>query len=181
MESTDNQSEEAVVAAAAAASSIMMGLIQQEAGEEDCAAAAGALEDEEEEPKAKQQRRSYPRPDYMKSAWGQMLQRLAELHASEDGLDEESREARQFVIAFRVPYEMFLGIVEAVAPAFPAATHDVAARQCIPVELKVRCNPVLGLLHRPVQLSVQQAKLVGAVGLQQCIDREQRAADCCAL
>ena len=33
---------------------------------------------------------------------------------------------------------MFLGIVEAVAPAFSAATHDVAGWECIPVELKVR-------------------------------------------
>ena len=45
-------------------------------------------------------------------------------------LDEDCREARQFVVAFRVPYEMFRGIVEAVAPAFPSATHDVAGREC---------------------------------------------------
>ena len=55
------------------------------------------------------------------------------------GLDEDCREARQFV-AFRVPYPMFLGIVEAVAPAFPAAAHDVAGRECIPVELNVRLS-----------------------------------------
>ena len=33
---------------------------------------------------------------------------------------------------------MFIGIVENVAPAFPAAAHHVAGRECIPVELKVR-------------------------------------------
>ena len=136
MESIDNQSEEVVLAAAAAAASLMMGLIQQEEGEEDCA--AGALEEEGEEPKAKQQRRSYPRPEYMKSVWGQWLTKLRELHASEGGLDEDSREARQFVEAFRIPYEMFRGIVEAMAPAFPTATRDVAGRECIPVELNVR-------------------------------------------
>ncbi|CAN0426794.1 unnamed protein product, partial [Pylaiella littoralis] len=92
---------------------------------------------EGEEPKAKQQRRSYPRPEYMKSVWGQWLTKLKELHASEGGLDEDSREARQFVEAFRIPYEMFRGIVEAMAPAFPTATRDVAGRECIPVELKV--------------------------------------------
>ena len=151
MESIDNQSEETVVAAAAAATSIMMGLIQQEdADEEDC---AGAHPEEEEEPKAKQRRRSYTRPGYMKSVWGQWLERVAELHASDDGLDEDCREARQFVVAFRVPYEMFRGIVEAVAPAFPSATHDVAGRECIPLELKVRlcwCS-FLFLVHRPVR------------------------------
>ncbi|CAM9817255.1 unnamed protein product, partial [Pylaiella littoralis] len=92
---------------------------------------------EGEEPKAKQQRRSYPRPEYMKSVWGQWRTKLKELHASEGGLDEDSREARQFVEAFRIPYEMFRGIVEAMAPAFPTATRDVAGRECIPVELKV--------------------------------------------
>ena len=95
-------------------------------------------EEEEQEPKAKQRRRSYPRPKYMESAWGQWLRKLEELHSSEGGLDEDCREARQFVVAFRVPCPMFLGIVEAVAPAFPAAAHDVAGRECIPVELKVR-------------------------------------------
>ena len=138
IESIDNQSEEAAVAAAAAAASIMMGLIEQEAEDEDCAGSNGEEEEEEQEPKAKQRRRSYPRPKYMESAWGQWLRKLEELHSSEGGLDEDCREARQFVVAFRVPYPMFLGIVEAVAPAFPAAAHDVAGRECIPVELKVR-------------------------------------------
>ena len=48
---------------------------------------------------------------------------------------------------------MFRGIVEAVAPAFPSATHDVAGRECIPLELKVRlcwCS-FLFLVHRPVR------------------------------
>ena len=102
---------------------------------------------------SKQRRRSYTRPGYMKSVWGQWLERVAELHASDDGLDEDCREARQFVVAFRVPYEMFRGIVEAVAPAFPSATHDVAGRECIPLELKVRlcwCS-FLFLVHRPVR------------------------------
>lgn len=97
----------------------------------------GDDEEEEEQPKAKLRRRSYPRPAYMESVWGQWLQKIEELHASEGGLDEDCREARQFVTAFRVPYEMFRSIVETVAPAFPAATQDVAGRECIPVELKV--------------------------------------------
>ena len=134
----DSQSEEVAVAAAAAAASIMMGLIEQEAEDEDCAGAHGEEEEEQGEPKARQRRRSYPRPEYMESAWGQWLRKLEELHASEGGLDEDCREARQFVVAFRVLYQMFLGIVEAVAPAFSAATHDVAGWECIPVELKVR-------------------------------------------
>ena len=101
IESIDNQSEEVAVAAAATAASIMIGLIEQEAEDEDCAGAHG--EEEEEEPKAKQRRRSYPRPKYMESAWGQWLRKLEELHASKGGLDEDCREARQFVVAFRVP------------------------------------------------------------------------------
>ena len=137
IESIDNQSEEAAVAAAAAAASIMMGLIEQEAEDEDYVGAHGE-EEEEEEPKAKQRRRSYPRRKYMESAWGQWRRKREELHASEGGLDEDRREARQFDVAFRVPYQMFLGIVVAVAPAFPAAAHEVAGRECIPVELKVR-------------------------------------------
>ena len=138
IESIYSQSEEVAVAAAAAAGSIMMGLIEQEAEDEDCAGAHGEEEEEEEETKAKQRRRSYPRPKYMESAWGQWLRKLEQLHASEGGLDECYREARQFVVAFRVPYQMFVGIVEAVAPAFPVAAHYVAGRECIPVELKVR-------------------------------------------
>ena len=35
-----------------------------------------AEEEEEEEPKAKHRRRSYPRPKYMESAWGQWLGKL---------------------------------------------------------------------------------------------------------
>ena len=105
IESIDNQSEEAAVAAAAAAASIMMGLIEQEAEDEDCACANGEEEEQEEEedPKAKQRRRSYPRPKYMESAWGQWLRKLEELHASEGGLNEDCREARQFVVAFESP------------------------------------------------------------------------------
>ena len=38
-----------------------------------------------------QRRRSYTRPGYMKSVWGQWLERVAELHASDDGLDEDCR------------------------------------------------------------------------------------------
>ena len=72
IESIDNPSEEVAVAAAAAAASIMMGLIEQEAEDEDCAGAH----------KAKQRRRSYPRPKYMESAWGQWLRKLEELHSS---------------------------------------------------------------------------------------------------
>ena len=126
IESINNQSEEVAVAAAAAAASIMMGLIEQEAEDEDCAGANGEEEEEQEqEPKAKQKRRSYPRPKNMESAWGQWLRKLKELQSSEGGLDEDCREARQFVVAFRVSYQMFLGIVEAVAPALPTAAHDV--------------------------------------------------------
>ena len=115
VERIDKQSEEVAVAAAAAAASLMMGLIEQEAEDEDCAGAHGEEEEEEEEqePKAKQRTRSCPRPKYIESAWGRWLRKLEELHFSEGGLDEDCREARQFVVAFRVPYQMFLGIVEA--------------------------------------------------------------------
>ena len=73
----------------------------------------------------------------MESAWGQWLRKLEKLHASEGGLDEDCRQARQFVVAFRVPYQMFLGVVEAVMSAFPLAAHDVG-RERIPVESNVR-------------------------------------------
>ena len=79
IESIDNQSEEVAVAAAAAAASIMMGLMEQEAEDEDCAGAHGEEEEEEEEEEAKHRRRSYPRPKYMESAWGQWLWKLDNL------------------------------------------------------------------------------------------------------
>ena len=63
----------------------MMGLIEQEAEDGDCAGANGEEEEEEQEPKATG-RRSYPRPKYMESAWGQWLRKLEELHSSEGGL-----------------------------------------------------------------------------------------------
>ena len=140
IESIDNESEEVAVAAAAAAASIMMGLIEQEAEDEDCACANGEEEEQEEEedPKAKQRRRSYPRPKYTESSWGQGLRKLEELYALDDRLDEDGREARKFVVALRVPYQMFIGIVETVTPAFPAAAHDVAGRECFPEVLIVR-------------------------------------------
>ena len=43
--------------------------------------------------------------------------------------------------------------IGAVAPAFPSATHDVAGRECIPLELKMRlcwCS-FLFPVHRPVR------------------------------
>ena len=89
----------------------------------------------------------------MKSVWGQWLERVAELHASDGGLDEDCREARQFVVAFRVPYEMFRGIVEAVAPRISICNTRRSWRECIPLELKVRlcwCS-FLFLVHRPVR------------------------------
>ena len=42
-----------------------------------------------------------------------------------------------FVENFRVPYEFFLSLVETVKPVFTSATHDVAGRECVPLELKV--------------------------------------------
>ena len=82
-ESIDNQSEEVAVAASAATTSIMTGLIEQEADDEDCAGTHGEEEEQEEmdeeEAKARQRRRSYPRPHYMESTWGQWLRKLENL------------------------------------------------------------------------------------------------------
>lgn len=105
------------------------------------AAGGGWLaEDEEDEEggKPKQIRQSYDRPNYWGSVWGEWLQGLRELSAADGGLDPECREARNFKGTFRVPYELFELIITSVSSVFPAGSVDVAGRECVPVELKVR-------------------------------------------
>ena len=42
-----------------------------------------------------------------------------------------------FVENVRVPHEFFVSLVETVKPVFTPTTHDVAGRECVPLELKV--------------------------------------------
>ena len=102
--------------------------------------------EQEEEQKPKVPRRAYTRPEYMASTWGQWLQKLEDLSAAPVGLDCGCREARDFASHFRVSYDIFLFIMEAVKPVFSACTHDVAGRPCPPLKLKVRssCYPACG-------------------------------------
>lgn len=134
--------DEAVMAAGAAAvatlqnmQSVMLGV----ATDGDDVAQGLAFEEDTgaEEEKPKHIRRSYDRPDYWGSVWGGWLRRLEELEAGEGGLDPSCREAVQFKGAFRVPYSLFLMIMESVSSIFPDVSRDVAGRECPPVELKV--------------------------------------------
>ncbi|CAN0128698.1 unnamed protein product, partial [Laminaria digitata] len=93
--------------------------------------------EEEDGEQPKQTRQSYPRPEYMESEWGQWLKALRELDAADGGIDPECREAVKFKEHFRVPYDFFVNLVETVKPVFTTATHDVAGRECVPLELKV--------------------------------------------
>ena len=108
------------------------------------------LEEEEmKEKKPKLQRRAYTHPEYMASTWGHWLLKLEDLSAANDGLDPACREARDFASHFRVSYDIFLFIMEAVKPAFSGCTHDVAGRPCAPLKLKVRSSgyPACGLSY----------------------------------
>ena len=80
------------------------------------------MNEEEDGDGPKETRRSYPRPEYMESEWGQWLTRLRELAAAGDGIDPACREAVNFVENFRVPYEFFVSLVETVKPVFTSAT-----------------------------------------------------------
>ena len=73
----------------------------------------------------------------MGSEWGQWITKLKELSNAPGGLDPECREAEQFRTTFRLPYEIYLGVLDAVKSIFPSASRDVAGRECVPVELKV--------------------------------------------
>ena len=99
------------------------------------------LEEEEvEEKRPKLQRRAYTRPEYMASTWGRWLLKLEDLSAANDGFDHVCREARDFASHFRVSYDIFLFILEAVKPVFSGCTRDVAGRPCPPLKLKVRSS-----------------------------------------
>lgn len=89
-------------------------------------------EDEDAHPAAKRSRCVYPRGNYRESHWWKMLQ-------CEDLKDHTSRAAKLFRRRFRIPYVLFVELVELVKEKkwFSTAEVDVAGRQCIPVELKV--------------------------------------------
>ena len=56
---------------------------------------------------------------------GTWLQKMLEnLRAAPDELDLACREARDFASRFRVPYDIFLSIVEAAKPVFSVCTQD---------------------------------------------------------
>ena len=108
------------------------------------------LEEEEvEEKKPKLQRRAYTRPEYMAPTWGHWLLKLEDLSAANDGLDYACREARDFASHFRVSYDKFMFVMEAVKPVFSGCTHDVAGRPCPPLKLKVGSSgyPACGLSY----------------------------------
>jgi hypothetical protein len=104
----------------------------------DCAMAT-LWDDDDEEPKAKQTRRVFERPAYQESAWF----RLYLIHP--DVEKAGTRTFNNFRRAFRVPYPIFLELVALVRLHnwFPEKAMDVAGRVCCPLELKVRCIPML--------------------------------------
>lgn len=134
----DDAEVSAMVGAAAAASSLQNMMHALESDDDDALEPDGLFGvGEVEEEREKQIRQPYPRPEYWESTWGQWLQRLEELSASEGGLDSQCREAVQFVGAFRIPYVLFQSIMLTVSSIFPSTPQDVAGRDCPPVELKV--------------------------------------------
>ena len=52
------------------------------------------------------------------------MQKLEDRSAASDELDHTCREARGFASHFRVLYDIFMFIIEAVEPVFSAYTHD---------------------------------------------------------
>lgn len=101
--------------------------------------------EEGEDPRpAKHTRTSYPRPAYSASVWGVMLEGMRVLHAAGQ-LRPACTQAVEFRRRFRVPYEFFLWLVETVKPWFANVTQDVARRECVPVTLKVRNLPYIGI------------------------------------
>ena len=53
-----------------------------------------------------------------------LQKKLENLSAAPDELDHACREARDFASHFRVSYDIFLSIMEAVKPVFSLCTHD---------------------------------------------------------
>lgn len=91
-------------------------------------------DDDDDSPRRVKRRRCvHPKADYYASPWAVVL-RSAGL------ADSTSREAALFRGWFRVPHVFFLELVELAKDQewFALAREDVAARQCIPVELKVK-------------------------------------------
>ena len=69
------------------------------------------------------------RNQYKASIWGQWLQKLEDLSAARDRLHHACREAREFASHFCVPYDIFLFIMEAIKPVFPACSCAKAAER----------------------------------------------------
>ena len=72
------------------------------------------------------------RPDYWESTWGRMLRNQASALS-----DFNSSASRTFRNRFRVPYPVFLMIVDRAKARFPTKECDLAGRPSIPMELKV--------------------------------------------
>ena len=79
-----------------------------------CAGSALWQDDHHPEQQIKRSRRSYERPDYMGSRWGQWFTKLTELSNAPGVLDPECREVGQFRTAFRLPYEIYVEVLDAV-------------------------------------------------------------------
>jgi hypothetical protein len=79
-------------------------------------------------------RRSFQRTDYWRSAWGIMLQ-----NELDDLRDPETDSAKSFRLRFRVPFEIYEGIVKKCKEEkwFPIKANDAFGRPCIPLELKI--------------------------------------------
>ena len=60
----------------------------------------------------------------MALTWGQGLQKLENLSAAPDELDNACREARDFASHFRVSYDFFLFIADAAKPGFSVCSYD---------------------------------------------------------
>ena len=118
--------------------------------------------DDDDPSQTKRTRESRPRPDYLASAWGVRLAVMENLRST-NRLDPGCREAKDFRSDFRVPYEFFLTFVEMIRPVFPASTHDITGRDCVPLELKVRVIYSCINTHEPYHRRVGQKLSVSLV------------------
>lgn len=81
---------------------------------------------------------SHSRPDYLDSAWGRRLKVMENLRTT-NRLDHQPQRSQGLEVRdLRVPYKFFLTFVDMARPVFPASTHDINGRDCVPLELRVR-------------------------------------------
>jgi hypothetical protein len=118
----------------------------------DLSAAAFFLDSDSDEPeRPSKARRVFKRSDYSNCTWMRDYLNHPDLINFQPG----SRTARDFRRGFRIPYQLFLELVQLVRLKewFPAAERDCAGRDCIPLELKV-CPHSSSLPDCPCRCSV---------------------------